>query len=438
MLRNSFIVLLLICSNSLSAQDINFHISLADVQSGTSKSVSQVYTYIKLDRPALNDDLFHSVWDGAMFGGKGIAFLSGNFSTRVTVNGTQGPLGNLSRGWQTIMRDVEIKIGDSFSIEFAIKNPNACRWIAGLYSARMELARNSSSAYQYCTLPRSQGISLTVDPFIQLESPVELIMEMNDFKFFRREACRAQGFLGVWHSIPFTRSIKNNLPAFDYRSSGYQTSFKSSTYPVSPDLITSEIPFGNITKASFDYTVSTDDAKRNYVNAGTYTMPATIGCSGKTSDNKLIVDSKPFKVIYKVADMMELSVDEANPGVSLAFDKVEKYRDGTGVQASDQLRASATVPFDITVRANGDFISGNSTIPVSVLSIGQHPQIGHSVIIPVAALSTIDQKIVSNGQPVIDGKYSLNYTIAPEQARKLLGKKAGTYRTTLTYTITSH
>jgi hypothetical protein len=95
--------------------------------------------------------------------------------------------------------------------------------------------------------------------------------------------------------------------------------------------------------------------------------------------------------------------------------------------------------FDIKVKAGGvHFLNGSNSIPLNVLKI--KAVIGGTMIgsFRTIVLSTADQKLVKNALKGSKKSLSIEYSISAAKATAvLLGKPAGTYKQTITYTATT-
>ena len=144
-----------------------------------------------------------------------------------------------------------------------------------------------------------------------------------------------------------------------------------------------------------------------------------------------------------LSDVISIDSGAAIGGVvDFNYTTATDYNSDQEVDVANSLVVTSTKNFDIKVKADGaNFTDGSNTIPVDVLTVkavnsASNPMGGtkNSVV-----LSTDDQVLVSNAalgsQLVLD----LNYKIPASESSssKILGKPAGTYTQTVTYTATA-
>ena len=126
--------------------------------------------------------------------------------------------------------------------------------------------------------------------------------------------------------------------------------------------------------------------------------------------------------------------------VALNFTAAEHYIEGRNAVVPNSLKVTSTTNFHIKVKANGaNFIgTGTANIPVDVMTIQVDggTMVGNAT--PVV-LSTTDQTLVTNATPGSALTLDLDYTIPAikSSSSDILGKPAGTYTQTVTYTATS-
>lgn len=149
-------------------------------------------------------------------------------------------------------------------------------------------------------------------------------------------------------------------------------------------------------------------------------------------------------VNIQLADVIEI---ESNSGaskgvVNFNYPTVESYQEGQNWNVPKSLIVTSSKNFDVKVKANGaDFVSGQNRIPVNVLTIkpvkgGTTTMVGTFTNV---ALSTNDQNLVTAADLGNRLSLDLNYEISREKASSpdILGKVAGKYTQTVTYTATA-
>ena len=118
---------------------------------------------------------------------------------------------------------------------------------------------------------------------------------------------------------------------------------------------------------------------------------------------------------------------------------VNDYNTSQTHRASESIRIISTKPYDLKVKANGEsFTDGVNHIPISVLSI--KPVQGGATTMEgtmnTIRLTTFDQNLVSNAPKGFKKTLDIDYHISELKASSsdILGKPAGNYSQTITYT----
>lgn len=128
--------------------------------------------------------------------------------------------------------------------------------------------------------------------------------------------------------------------------------------------------------------------------------------------------------------------------VNFNYSSAEDYNSDQTVNVPTSLVVTSTNTFDIKVKADGaDFVNGTNNIPVDVLTIkpvmtGTTTMTGNPSNV---VLSTTDQTLVSGAELGSNRVLELDYFIpeAKSSSPAILGKPAGTYTQTVTYTATA-
>ncbi|AYO58289.1 peptidoglycan-binding protein LysM [Chryseobacterium sp. 6424] len=143
-----------------------------------------------------------------------------------------------------------------------------------------------------------------------------------------------------------------------------------------------------------------------------------------------------------------ISIDAGSTAISgaVAFNYVTAadYNSEKTVPQANALKVTSTKPFNVKVKAGGaNFVHGTTSanvIPVSVLTIKAATAAGtmggtKSAVV----LSAADQTLVANAPLGSALTLNLDYTIpaAKSSSADILGKPAGTYTQTVTYTATA-
>lgn len=140
-----------------------------------------------------------------------------------------------------------------------------------------------------------------------------------------------------------------------------------------------------------------------------------------------------------------ISIDAGSTAISgaVAFNYVTAadYNSEKTVAQANALKVTSTKSFVVKVKAGGpNFINGSNLIPVDVLTIKAATASGtmggtKSAVV----LSAADQTLVANAPLGSALTLNLDYVIpaAQSSSSKILGKPAGTYTQTVTYTATA-
>ncbi|KQT20997.1 peptidoglycan-binding protein LysM [Chryseobacterium sp. Leaf405] len=115
------------------------------------------------------------------------------------------------------------------------------------------------------------------------------------------------------------------------------------------------------------------------------------------------------------------------------------YNSSKNVTVPNSLVIISSKNFDVKVKSEGaNFVSGANVIPVDILKVKAIPGGSLMGTLNEVTLSTADQMLVSNASSGAKQSLNIAYSISAEKASKvLLGKPAGTYTQTVTYTATA-
>lgn len=139
-----------------------------------------------------------------------------------------------------------------------------------------------------------------------------------------------------------------------------------------------------------------------------------------------------------------ISIDAGSVAIGGAVDfnyvTAADYNSTKNVVVANSLIVTSTKNFDIKVKADGDnFTDGTNNIPVNVLTIkaatgGSMTGTQNSIV-----LSNADQVLIGNAPLGSALTLNLDYEIpaARSSSSDILGKPAGTYTQTVTYTATA-
>jgi len=140
-----------------------------------------------------------------------------------------------------------------------------------------------------------------------------------------------------------------------------------------------------------------------------------------------------------------ISIDAGSTAIGNTVDfnyaTAADYNSDQTITKANSLKVTSTKNFNVKVKAGGaNFMNGTNLIPVNVLTIKAAASAGTmgGTKTPVV-LSATDQTLVANAPLGSALTLNLDYTIpaAKSSSADILGKPAGTYTQTVTYTATA-
>ena len=142
-----------------------------------------------------------------------------------------------------------------------------------------------------------------------------------------------------------------------------------------------------------------------------------------------------------LADVIAMDIGTVASGGTVDFNYVDTtdYNSSKNVTVPNSLVIISSKNFDVKVKSEGaNFVSGANVIPVDILQIKAIAGGSLMGTMNEVTLSTTDQVLVSNASSGAKQSLNIAYSISAEKASKgLLGKPAGTYTQTVTYTATA-
>lgn len=321
-------------------------------------------------------------------------------------------------------------------------------WLAGTYTTPVIFTN---------VTPATQDLSIVVPGLITLNTLASSTtpMTVSALSAFRTGGgVSATNTFDYFSTVPTDIFLKSTGSTFSFAttqlfnstpvvSSGKLTSLLSGPYAGSTINLsttdqaistTTSVPVVVTNKNSHTNTLSISDAdlKANFVQAGTYTLPVvyTIAKKSTAYPTTLASGTMNSSVQLTVAKMSELTIPAST--VNLSFTTAAAYNQGVTATMPNPITVSSTVPYGVTVKTSGNFISGANSIPAGVMIVeGTATQTG---ITPVT-LSTTAQNLFTSADPVIDRAINLQFRVPSTQTVNLLNKPAGTYNATVTFTI---
>ncbi|MEM8521255.1 peptidoglycan-binding protein LysM [Flavobacterium sp. PL12] len=148
------------------------------------------------------------------------------------------------------------------------------------------------------------------------------------------------------------------------------------------------------------------------------------------------------KVNITLADVLSIDSESAANGgaVDFRYETVSDYNSQKTATVPKSLVVTFSKAFDVKVRANGEYFeNGINQIPINVITIQRNESstlMGKSTPI---ILSTTDQVLVGSAALGLKLQLDLDYIIpkAKSSSTDILGKPAGSYTQTVTYTASA-
>ncbi|MBB5622303.1 hypothetical protein HDE69_003378 [Pedobacter cryoconitis] len=331
-------------------------------------------------------------------------------------------------------------------------SPLNVAWAAGSYATTLTFTGSIT--------PPTPTLTLNVPAYITLNTlvPATTTLNVNSFAIFRSvSGVSAVSGNDYFTTVPTLFSLRassanftftttqpyNQLPAVN--SVNLMGAALSGTYAgsainlsASDQLLTvaTGIPVVVTNKSVLSSTLSISGAnlKSNFVQAGTYTVPVvyTLAKTASSFPATLASQTMNSSVQVNVSNLMELIVQD--PSVTLTVNTTANYQQGVTTTKPNHVKVSSTVPYNVTVKASSSVLSssGGVQIPVGVITL--EGMTGQTGITPIV-LSASPQTIITSANPTIDRLLNLQYRIPSAQTSNLLNKTAGSYNTTITYTI---
>ncbi len=164
----------------------------------------------------------------------------------------------------------------------------------------------------------------------------------------------------------------------------------------------------------------------------------TLGTNNLMAQNSEQVSTLVNIILSDVIAMDSSSVASGG-AVNFNYGSTNDYHSSKNVTVPNSLVIISSKNFDIKVKSEGaNFVSGTNVIPVGVLKVNAIPSGNLVGTLNEVTLSTTDQVLVSNASLGIKQSLNITYSISAENASNvLLGKPAGTYTQTVTYTATA-
>lgn len=157
-------------------------------------------------------------------------------------------------------------------------------------------------------------------------------------------------------------------------------------------------------------------------------------------------DSKNVNLSVVLANAVSITFASGSDGqdATLNYTTPADYQNGVSITQATAFTASSTQAYTVKVKASGDLVysgaaaANTGDIPVVNVKVNANASGTSGVTFASAVgLTTDDQTIITSEAGTTSQIYSLTYSTVDAPASDFLNKAAGTYSTTLTYTITA-
>lgn len=123
------------------------------------------------------------------------------------------------------------------------------------------------------------------------------------------------------------------------------------------------------------------------------------------------------------------------PDVTFTYATAADYAAAKSVTKASQFTVISNKPYSVAVKANAVFNTiSTTTPPLNAVHVNVDPSTTTGATYTNVALSLTNQTIAAAATPTIGTAYTIDYTIPT--AALLLAMTAGTYTTTMVYTVT--
>ncbi|HUH18724.1 hypothetical protein [Albibacterium sp.] len=162
------------------------------------------------------------------------------------------------------------------------------------------------------------------------------------------------------------------------------------------------------------------------------------------------VKAQTANVTINLSDVISIDPSSTAAGANIGFSYPNEaaYRADQTVSQNDHLIITSTKAFDVKVKAGGENFIGTSgdatgkTIPISVLTIKVNgsSDVGGTASEVVLTGATEPQTLITNAPLGSLKLVDIDYFIPKERSSSddILGKAAGDYKQTVTYSVVNH
>ena len=274
------------------------------------------------------------------------------------------------------------------------------------------------------------------------------INSLNDFRSGSQLSVNL-GTMEVGHTVDFTLAAKSKKKDFTFKPlDGKGEKFTISTVKlgssnpkINSKLITEKfnnhsaegafkVERGNRSVFDLNLTISSEDFKNDFFEAGTYAFQIVLDAKSANKVNS----EKEIEVTLVVPALSEISVPGGNSEVNFTFNTMQQYNEGQSKTIPNQLRVSNNEKYELYVKSAANYFNSNgvqSTLNSSILQISVEGNTQKQT------LTTTPKKLIDKGNPAIDKNLNVIYTISPESAQSLVQQQKKTYGINIIYSFTA-
>jgi hypothetical protein len=134
-------------------------------------------------------------------------------------------------------------------------------------------------------------------------------------------------------------------------------------------------------------------------------------------------------------------INGASTTAALTYANPADYTNGVEVDQTDAMTVVSNQPYNVSVYAADELVNGVNNIPVGDVTVTPSLSVSNTNItltgqsIPVGSAAALD--IIASTTGTASQNFNLNYSTKNAPAKDFIGKPAGTYTTTLTYTLSN-
>lgn len=146
----------------------------------------------------------------------------------------------------------------------------------------------------------------------------------------------------------------------------------------------------------------------------------------------------PVTVNINLTDAFSIVLGATPQTVEFNYATAADYGQVKNVLMPNHFAVISTKPYTVSVVGSGDFTGPSAAIPLATVSVNvatAAPVTGIATY-PVVPLSQTVTPIAAAAIATTTTNYNVNYSISQANASALIGKTAGTYTSSVTYSVT--